>query len=108
MPALFARCGKYLSAIPVALAALPVHRSGSGLLLELAKGSNLVRVHTNSLSALLPIDVCFRHFALIVRESRRNDYRSGYAHREWYNPVSVSPIIHVCLKCTWKIFIRDS
>lgn len=36
----------------------------------------LPRVHTNSLSALLSIDVCSCHFHLIVRESRYNDYRT--------------------------------
>lgn len=62
-PGPFARSCKYLS-------------GGVCLLFAVAKGSGL-RVHTDSPRALFLIDVCPGHFALIARESRRNDCARG-------------------------------
>lgn len=75
---LFARCSKYLSAISSCTLTMPrvaLYSARPPSVQASPKGSNF-RVHTNSLCALLPIGVCFCHFALIVREPHHNDYRA--------------------------------
>lgn len=62
----FARSCKYLSV-------------GVCLLFAVAKGPD---VYTDSPRALFLIDVCPGHFALIARESRRNDCRTSRFARE--------------------------
>lgn len=74
----FARSCKYLSV-------------GVCLLFAVAKGPD---VYTDSPRALFLIDVCPGHFALIARESRRNDCRTSRSAREmrlgccWHAPRS--------------------